>query len=454
MLSRFFPYEYAESVFAVDYEKLYKIGFRGVIFDIDNTLVHHGEPSTPEIDALLHNVQAAGLKTLLLSDNTRKRVEMFNKNINSLYIDSANKPDPACLTKALKMLGLKHGQVVYIGDQIFTDVLCANRAGIKSILVKFIQSPDEMRIGVRRYAEYALLALWRRTKYSHRIGDIYAEGCGSFWSRDVLFCNISPATYAISETKEKLKRIVGDMTGGEIFSRTRTKKRLRNIVSEHSSHLIKRGKGIDPVLQENKAVNIALASSKIDGMIIRPGEVFSFWRTVGSITEKKGYKAGRIISDNKLTPGLGGGLCNLANTIHLLILHSPLEVTEFHSHSDALAPDEGKRVPFSSGTSICYNYIDYRFRNNTDQDVQLCLRCENEKLVGELRSKKPFPCRYELVEEDHHFSKENGIFYRISKIYKLTIDKATNEVVKKELVRDNHSEVMFDYDLIPKELIR
>lgn len=454
MLSRFFPYEYAESVFAVDYEKLYKMGFRGVIFDIDNTLVHHGEPSTPEIDALLHNVQAAGLKTLLLSDNTRKRVEMFNKNINSLYIDSANKPDPACLTKALKMLGLKHGQVVYIGDQIFTDVLCANRAGIKSILVKFIQSPDEMRIGVRRYAEYALLALWRRTKYSHRIGDIYAEGCGSFWSRDVLFCNISPATYAISETKEKLKRIVGDMTGGEIFSRTRTKKRLQNIVSEHSSHLIKRGKGIDPVLQENKAVNIALASSKIDGMIIRPGEVFSFWRTVGSITEKKGYKAGRIISDNKLTPGLGGGLCNLANTIHLLILHSPLEVTEFHSHSDALAPDEGKRVPFSSGTSICYNYIDYRFRNNTDQDVQLCLRCENEKLVGELRSKKPFPYRYELVEEDHHFSKENGIFYRISKIYKLTIDKATNEVVKKELVRDNHSEVMFDYDLIPKELIR
>ncbi len=242
--------------------------------------------------------------------------------------------------------------------------------------------------------------------------------------------------------------------GHDKFSVIRTKKKLKNLVSEHSNTLIKKGKGIDPVLQENKAVNIALACSRIDGMVIRPGEVFSFWRTVGSITEKKGYKSGRIIADNKLTPGLGGGLCNLGNTIHLLVLHSPLEVVEFHSHSDALAPDGDKRVPFSSGTSVCYNYIDYRFRNNTDQDVQLCLWCEDGKLRGELRSKKPFPYTYEIVEEDHHFSKEDGVFYRISKIYKVTKDKTTGKVVDKVLVRDNHSEVMFDYDLIPKELIR
>lgn len=84
------------------------------------------------------------------------------------------------------------------------------------------------------------------------------------------------------------------------------------------SPLIKTGKGIDPVLQENKAVNIG-------------------------------------------------------NTIHWLVLHSPLDVMEFHSHSDALAPDHEKREPFSSGTSVSYNYIDYRFRNNTDRDIQLLL---------------------------------------------------------------------------------
>lgn len=455
MLKELFPHEYAESVFAIDYEKLYALGYRGIIFDIDNTLVHHGDDSTPEVDELFEKIHKAGLKTLLISDNYKKRVERFNKNINTLYISDADKPSPKAYLKAVKMLGLKKHQVISVGDQIFKDVLGSNRAGIDSVLVRFIQNPDETRIGVRRYAEYGLLWAWRRIPgLRHRIGDIYTEGQGSFWSKDILFCNISPLTYAISETKEKLRRYLQDFFGNDKFSKIRTRKKLKNLVSEHSNTLIKKGKGIDPVLQENKAVNIELACSKINGMIIRPGETFSFWRTIGSITEKKGYKSGRIISDNKLTPGLGGGLCNLGNTIHLLVLHSPLEVTEFHSHSDALAPDGDHRVPFSSGTSVCYNYIDYRFRNNTDQDVQLCLWCEDGKLRGELRSKKPFPYRYEIIEEDHHFSKEDGVFYRISKIYKVTKDKATGKVVDKVLVRDNHSEVMFDYDLIPKELIR
>ena len=161
-----------------------------------------------------------------------------------------------------------------------------------------------------------------------------------------------------------------------------------------------------------------------------------------------------MIVGNKLRPGTGGGLCNLANTIHLLVLHSPLEVTEFHSHSDALAPDEGKRVPFSSGTSVGYNYIDYRFKNNTDQNIQLFVWCENEELKAELRSEREFPYQYKLTEENHHFRKEGEKYYRISKIYKNTMDKETGALLEKKLVRDNHSEVMYDYSLIPEELIQ
>ena len=136
-----------------------------------------------------------------------------------------------------------------------------------------------------------------------------------------------------------------------------------------------------------------------------------------------------------------------------MILHSPLEVVEFHSHSDALAPDEGQRVPFSSGTSVSYNYIDYRFRNNTNQTVQLLLWCDKDNLYGELRSVSEFPQRFELSEENHHFAEEYGKFYRISKIYKNVYDKETGMLVDKQLVLDNHSEVMYDYSLIPKELI-
>ncbi len=218
--------------------------------------------------------------------------------------------------------------------------------------------------------------------------------------------------------------------------------------------MIKRAPGVELELQLNKAVNIKLASDTFSGMIIHPGETFSFWRNVGKTTERKGYKNGRVIVGNTMIPGIGGGLCNLANTLHLLILNSPLTVTEFHSHSDALAPDEGPRVPFSTGTSVCYNYIDYRFKNNTDQDIQLVVWTEGETLHAELRSEREFPWTYALEEEDHHFRKEGDKYYRVSKIYRITKERATGEIIKKELVRDNHSEVMYDYALIPRELIR
>lgn len=274
------------------------------------------------------------------------------------------------------------------------------------------------------------------------------------WKRDKLFCEISPTCYAISLKKEIIKRHIKDFLSKEKFAKTKASDKLPNIVSEHHSNMIKRAPGVDLTHQLNKAVNIDLAGSKINGIIIHPGEVFSFWRTVGKTSKRRGYKEGRIIEKNKLIAGIGGGLCNLGNTIHLLVLHSPLKVTEFHKHSDALAPDEGKRVPFSAGTSVCYNHIDYRFKNTSDQDIQLLVWCEGEMLHAELRSEKPFPYSYELVEEDHHFKEEGKKFYRNSKIYRNISDINTNEIVDKELVLNNHSEVMFDYDLIPKELIR
>jgi len=268
------------------------------------------------------------------------------------------------------------------------------------------------------------------------------------------FCDINPFCYAISSHKEILKRHIKDLFSKEKFAKTIKKDKLPNIVSSYSSNIIKRGKGIDITLQENKGVNIEIASSKINGMVIHPGEIFSFWKTVGHATKRKGYKDGRVISKDGLKPGTGGGLCNLGNTINLLVLHSPLEIIELHKHSDALAPDEGERKPFSSGTSVSYNYVDYRFKNNTNQDVQIFVWCEDGKLYGELRSEKEFSCNYELIEEGHHFKKEGDKYYRVSKIYRQVTEKNTGTVQEKELIWDNHSMVMFDYDLIPKEQIK
>lgn len=269
-----------------------------------------------------------------------------------------------------------------------------------------------------------------------------------------LFCEINPTCYAISMQKEILKRHIKNILSKEKMAKEFQSSPMDVLVSEHSSYLIKRAKGIDPVLQENKVVNIALASSKINGIVIHPGESFSFWGLVGKVTKRKGYKEGRVLQKNKLVAGMGGGLCNLANTINLLVIHSPLTITEFHKHSDALAPDGGTRVPLSAGTSVCYNNLDYRFKNNTDQSFQLLLKCENDNLYAELRCQKDIPWEYRIVEEDHHFAEKNGKFYRNSKIYREVMNKSDKQVIEKMLLVDNHSEVMFDYDLIPKEQIR
>lgn len=274
------------------------------------------------------------------------------------------------------------------------------------------------------------------------------------WNKDKLFCDINPTCYAISEQKGIIIRHIRNLINKTNYAEIRSEKKLPNLVYSQSSHLIKRAPGIDITLQINKAVNIRLACKKINGLIIHPEETFSFWHTVGKTTKRRGYKDGRVIVQGKLIPGIGGGLCNLSNTIHRTVLHSPLEVTEFHTHSDALAPDEGKRVPFSSGTSVNYNYIDYRFKNNTEQDVQLLAWCDDDNLYVELRSEKEFSNTYKLSEEDHHFRKEKDKYFRVSKIYKNVYDRSTEELVKKELVLDNHSEVMFDPSLIPADQIK
>lgn len=269
-----------------------------------------------------------------------------------------------------------------------------------------------------------------------------------------LFCEMNPLFYLISEKKEWIKRLLKDARSDDVVARTKSDALLPYVIASRSSALIKQGKGIDPALQEGKAINIALASHEMNTLVIHPGEVFSFWKTVGNTTKRKGYQPGRIIEAGSIKPSLGGGLCNLAHTINLLVLHSPLDIVEQHFHSDALAPDHGARVPFSTGTSINYNNLDYRFKNNTDQDFQLLLWCADGKLQGELRCERPFPWRYAIVEEDHHFEKEGEAYFSISEVYRETFDKATDNVLKKELIVRNHSEVMYDYDAIPQSLIR
>lgn len=173
MFKKYYPYEYEESVFDIDYKKLFNLGYKAVIFDVDNTLVHHGDDSNKKVDDLFKKIHKIGLKTLLLSNNDEDRVRRFLKNIDSLFICDADKPDTKNYLKAVEMLEVDKKEVVYIGDQIFIDIYGANNSGIDNILVKYIGYYTETKIGIKRHLEKVILWFYKHNKkYQNRIGNI------------------------------------------------------------------------------------------------------------------------------------------------------------------------------------------------------------------------------------------------------------------------------------------
>lgn len=163
MLEKFYPTECAESVYDVDFKTLFQRGIRGLIFDIDNTLVPHGAPSDGRSRELFARLHAMGFQTCLLSNNRKTRVKPFAGDVDSMYIDNAHKPSSVSYEKAMAMMHTGRSTTVFIGDQIFTDIYGANRTGIANILVRPIHPREEIQIVLKRYLERVVLYFYRKS---------------------------------------------------------------------------------------------------------------------------------------------------------------------------------------------------------------------------------------------------------------------------------------------------
>lgn len=259
-----------------------------------------------------------------------------------------------------------------------------------------------------------------------------------------LFCEISPLTYNISVKKCIIQRNIKDFLKHTNFSLE--KGEILPVVLYRHSSLIRRKLGnVDMELQENKAINLNIAAPLVNEIIIKPGETFSFWKLVGNTTAKKGYKEGVTISNEKVKSGIGGGMCQFTNLIHWLVLHTPLDIVEHHHHDRFdLFPDYNRQVPFGTGTSIAYNYIDYRFENNTGMDFQLITYTTDTHLCGEIRAEKNLDFKYHIFTENEKFIKKNGEVYRTGNVYRKCVDVKTGNTISKELIRENYAKVLYD----------
>ncbi len=231
------------------------------------------------------------------------------------------------------------------------------------------------------------------------------------------------------------------------FARLRNDDALAYPVKRHQSLLRRKLGDTDPQLQENKIVNLQLSTAKIDGLLIRPGETFSFWQAIGRTTARKGYVEGLLLSHGEVGTGVGGGLCQLANLLFWMAMHSPLDVVERHHHSFDAFPDERRVLPFGSGASVFYNYIDLRFVNRTDATFQLHTWLTDEHLKGAILCDEDLPLAYHLEERNHRFSQADGTYYRSNEIWRKTVDKRTGNTVNEERLIQNHAEVKYPITL-------
>ena len=165
-LQTFYPAEDRNSTYEIEFEALYRSGYRGIIFDIDNTLVMHGAPADDRAKALFARLAGIGFSCCLLSNNKEQRVRSFRDGVDHgvHYICDAHKPSTANYLRAMELMGTDRTNTLFVGDQLFTDVWGANRAGIHTILVKPIDPHEEIQIVLKRYLERIVLFFYNRRR--------------------------------------------------------------------------------------------------------------------------------------------------------------------------------------------------------------------------------------------------------------------------------------------------
>ena len=164
MFERFFPDAYMDSTYVIDFEKLYKEGIRGVIFDIDNTLVPHGAPADERAIRLFARLRSIGLDYCLISNHQLPRVKPFADAVQAKFVEDAHKPSRKNYLKAMKLMHVDLDSCIFVGDQIFTDVYGAKRCGMRTILVKPLHPKEEIQIVLKRYLEKIVLYFYQKEK--------------------------------------------------------------------------------------------------------------------------------------------------------------------------------------------------------------------------------------------------------------------------------------------------
>lgn len=231
--------------------------------------------------------------------------------------------------------------------------------------------------------------------------------------------------------------------GGTQFAKEHTDKKYPYCVFEHKTPLLRKLNKLDMWMQHNKVTNLKIAAKRLNGIIIRPEDTFSYWKLIGKPCKSKGYKTGLVLDNGKQTAGIGGGLCQLSNLIYWMTLHTPLTVTERYRHSYDIFPDSERTQPFGSGATCVYNYRDLQILNNTDKTFQLLIYLTDSHLVGEWRSDRAQEEKYEVYEKNHCIKPFfPGGYLRCNELYRKMYNQS-GELIRDEFIAGNEALMLY-----------
>ncbi|WP_249718465.1 VanW family protein [Proteus faecis] len=264
-----------------------------------------------------------------------------------------------------------------------------------------------------------------------------------------------PILYTLRVAQRRLFRSLSWRFSGRKYSRdVQPEQRLSYRYLKHTSKLISRRGESDIQLQYNKITNLKLVKKALDGIVIKPGEYFSFCYLVGKPSYKRGFIDGMQLSYGEARRGVGGGICQASNLIHWLALHSELKVIEKANHSFDPFPDEGRVLPFGSGAAIFYNYVDLILYNPTPYNYQIRLHVAEHQLEGELLCSEARKYRYHIYEKSSSFIKKGEHVYRCNEIWRDIYTKnnvgAFPQLITSELLYKNS--VVVKYDISVEQL--
>ena len=219
------------------------------------------------------------------------------------------------------------------------------------------------------------------------------------------------------------------------------------VITEHQTPLRRSTVVKDERLQQGKETNVAVAARSLDGIVIPPGETFSYHRSIGIPSRRKGFVEGLELRSGHEASGIGGGCCSVSNLLFLLAIKSGLEIVERHRHGLDLFPDHGRSVPFGCGATIFFPYADLKIRNPHDFPVRISLVVNKTHLVGQIQCEEDPGWRVELVERDHRFQREGDTWTRENRICRKfrTLDGV---LIREEEVVSNKGRCLYDPEAV------